>query len=64
MKKFKLTVEIECSDSTCISDLVLDLESGLLCDSVKKSTIEYEENGTLQTEEFENPEFENPDFEE
>ena len=64
MKKFKLTVEIECSDSTCISDLVLDLESGLLCDSVKKSTIEYEENGTLQTEEFENPVFENPDFEE
>lgn len=58
MKKIKLTVEIECSDSTCISDLVSDLEDGLLCDNVKKSTIEYEENGTLQTNEFENEDFE------
>ncbi len=58
MKKVKLTVEIECSDSTCISDLVSDLEDRLLCDNVKKSTIEYEENGTLQVNEFENEDFE------
>lgn len=58
MKKIKLTVEVECTDSTCISDLVSDLEDGLLCDNVKKSTVEYEENGTLQVEEFENPDFE------
>ena len=38
--------------------LVSDLEDGLLCDDVKKSTIEYEENGTLQTSEFENEDFE------
>lgn len=58
MKKIKLTVEIECLDSTCISDLVSDMADGLLCDNVKKSTVEYEENGTLQTEEFENEDFE------
>lgn len=58
MKKIKLTVEVECTDSTCVSDLVSDLEDGLLCDNVKKSTVEYEENGTLQVEEFENPDFE------
>ena len=58
MKKIKLIVEIECLDSTCISDLVSDLQDGLLCDNVKKSTIEYEENGTLQTDEFENEDFE------
>lgn len=58
MKKIKLIVEIECLDSTCISDLVSDLQDGLLCDNVKKSTIEYEENGALQTDEFENEDFE------
>lgn len=58
MKTIKLTVEVECTDSTSISDLVSDLEDGLLCDNVKKSTVEYEENGTLQVEEFENPDFE------
>ena len=58
MKKIKLTVEVECKDSLRIADLVSDLEDGLLCDDVKKSTIEYEENGVLQTEEFENPDFE------
>lgn len=58
MKKIKLTVEIECSDSTRIPDIVSDLEDGLLCDNIKKSTIEYEEDGVLQTEEFENPDFE------
>ena len=58
MKKIKLTVEIECIDSTRISDLVSDLEDGLLCDNVKSSTVEYEENGVLQIEEFDNPDFE------
>lgn len=58
MKTIKLTLEVECTDSTCISDLVSDLEDGLLCDNVKKSTIEYEEDGVVQTEEFENPDFE------
>lgn len=58
MKKIKLTVEIECKDSTCVSGLVSDLEDGLLCDNVKKSTIEYEENGVIQTDEFDNPDFE------
>ena len=58
MKKVKITVEIECKDSTCISDLVSDLEDGLLCDNVKSCTIEQEENGTLQTNEFENEDFE------
>lgn len=58
MKTIKLTVEIDCKDSTNVSDLVSDLEYGLLCDDVKSSTIEYEENGTLQTEGFENPDFE------
>lgn len=58
MKTVKFTLEVECTDSTCISDLVSDLEDGLLCDNVKKSTVEYEENGTIQTEEFENTDFE------
>lgn len=58
MKTIKLTLEVECTDSTCISDLVSDLEDSLLCDNVKKSTIEYEENGVVQTEEFDNPDFE------
>ena len=58
MKKIKLTVEIECSDSTRIPDIVSDLEDGLLCDNVKKTIIEYEENGVLQVDEFENPDFE------
>lgn len=58
MKKIKLTVEIECTDATCISDVVSDLEDGLLCDNIKKSIIEYEENGTLQVDEFDNPDFE------
>ena len=58
MKKIKLTVEIECKDSTSISDLVSDLEDGLLCDDVKKTTVEYEEGGVIQTDEFENPDFE------
>lgn len=58
MKTIKLTVEVECKDSTCISDLVSDLEDGLLCDSVKKSTIKYEENGVNRVDEFENPDFE------
>jgi hypothetical protein len=58
MKTIKLTIEVECKDSTCVSDLVSDLEDGLLCDNVKKSTIEYEEDGALQTEEFDNPDFE------
>ena len=57
MKKVKLTVEIECKDSTRISDLVSDMEDGLLCDNVKSCTIEYEENGTLQTEEYDNIDF-------
>lgn len=58
MKTIKLTLEVECDDSTCITDLVSDLEEELLCDNIKKSTIEYEENGVAQTEEFENPDFE------
>lgn len=58
MKKIKLTLEIECSDSTNTAYLISDLEDGLLCDNVKKSTVEYEENGVLQTEEFVNPDFE------
>lgn len=58
MKKIELTVEIECKDSTRIADLISDLEDGLLRDNVKKSTVEYEENGVLQTEEFENSDFE------
>ena len=58
MKKIKLIVEIECLDSTCISNLVTDWQDGLLRDDVKKSTVEYEENGTLQVDEFENPDFE------
>lgn len=58
MKKIKITVEVECKDSTYIPDLISDLEDGLLCDNVKKSTVEYEENGVLQTEEFVNPDFE------
>ncbi len=58
MKKIKIMVEVECKDSTSVSDLVSDMEDGLLCDNVKKSIIEYEENGTLETSEFENPDFE------
>ena len=58
MKKIKLTVEVECKNSTYIPDLISDLEDGLLCDNVKKSTVKYEENGVLQIEEFVNPDFE------
>ena len=57
MKKIKLIVEVECKDSLRITDLVSDLEDGLLCDDVKKSTIKYEENGVNRVEEFENPDF-------
>ena len=58
MKKIKLTVEIECKDSTRIADLVSDLEDGLCCDDVKKSTITYEISGVPCSNEFENPDFE------
>ena len=58
MKKIKLTVEVECKDSIRIADLVSDLEDGLLCDNVKKSTIKYEENGVNRVDVFENPDFE------
>ena len=58
MKTIKLTVEVECKDSICVSDLVSDLEDGLLCDDVKKSTITYEISGVPCTNEFENPDFE------
>mgnify|MGYP003398763315 FL=1 len=47
MKTVKITLDLECTDSTCISDLVSDLKDGLLCDNVKKGIIEYEENGTI-----------------
>lgn len=39
MKTIKLTLKVECKDSTCISELVSDLMDGLLCDNVKTSTI-------------------------
>lgn len=58
MKKAKITVEVECKDSTSIADLISDLEDGLLCDNIKKSTIKYEENGVNRVDEFENPDFE------
>lgn len=43
----KITLDLECTDSTCISDLVSDLEDDLPCNNVKKGTIEYEENGKI-----------------
>ena len=58
MKKIKLTVEIECKDSTDVGDIVFDLQDTLLCDNVKHCIIEYEKGGTLETDEFENPDFE------
>ena len=58
MKKIKLTVEVECKDLTSIDDLVSSLEDGLLCDDVKKSIIEWEENGATQASVFENEDFE------
>ena len=58
MKTLKITLEVECKDSTNIDDLVSDLQDGLLCDSIKRSTVEYEKNGTLETDEFENEDFE------
>ena len=58
MKKIKLTLEIECSDSTHTAYLISDLEDGLLSDNVKKTTIEYTEDGVLRTEVFENEDFE------
>ena len=58
MKKIKLTVEVECKDSTSIDDLISDLEDGLLCDDVKETTITYTKGGVSLAEKFENPDFE------
>lgn len=58
MKKVKLTVEVECTDSTYVPALVSDLSDCFLCDNVKKGIVEYEEDGVLQTEKFMNPDFE------
>lgn len=54
MKKLELKVTIEVTDSADVADIVSDLEDGLLCDNVKKTTIETEG----KTYEFENPDFE------
>ena len=55
MKKLELKVTVEVTDSADVADIVFDLEDGLLCDNVKKTTIETEGKKY---------EFENPDFEE
>lgn len=54
--EFKITVEVK--DSACAEDFVSDIGDGLLCDDLKRTTVEYVENGTLQTAEFENEDFE------
>ena len=54
MKKLELKVTIEVTDSTNVADIVSDMEDGLLCDNVKKTTIETEG----KTYEFENEDFE------
>ena len=58
MKTLKITLEVECKDSTNVEDIVSDLQDSLLCDNIKHSTVEYEKNGTLETDEFENEDFE------
>lgn len=58
MKTIKLTVEIDCKDSTNVLDLVSDMEDGLLCDNVKKVTTKCD---IYEGKEYT---FENPDFEE
>lgn len=58
MKKLKLIIELEATDSADIEDIVSDLQDGLLSDNVKHSTVEYIKNGTLETSEFENEDFE------
>lgn len=58
MKTIKLTVELECKDSTLVADIVSDLEDGLLCDNVKKTTIKCEMCGGDAKYTFENPDFE------
>ena len=58
MKTIKVTMNITVADSTNTVDLISDLEDSLLCDCVQKAEIEYENNGVLETETFENSDFE------
>ena len=58
MKTVKLILEVECKDSTRISDLVSDLEDELLCDNVKEVTIVHTEDDKPLVDKFENPDFE------
>ncbi len=57
MKRLKLTVWVNCKDSTDTDGLVSDLNDGLLCDDVSQVEVHCENNGK-------NYDFENPDFEE
>ena len=58
MKEVKITLNVTVKEGTSANDLVSDLEDSLLCDCVQKAEIEYEENGVLETDTFENPDFE------
>ena len=58
VKKIKLTVEVECKDSTKVSGLMSDLADALTCDAVKSGVVMYEENKMADALKFENSEFE------
>ena len=57
MRKIKITLEVECKDSTKVSGLMSDLADGLTCDVVKSGVIMFEETKMAGTLKFENSEF-------
>lgn len=58
MKKIKIVITADVSDSADIEDFVSDLQDTLLCDSVAHAEIEYEKNGCVETSEFDNDDWE------
>lgn len=58
MKKIKIVITADVSDSADIEDFVSDLQDVLLCDSVAHAEIEYEKNGCIETSEFDNDDWE------
>lgn len=58
MKKIKIVITADVSDSADIVDFVFDVQDTLLCDSVAHAEIEYEKDGCIETSKFDNDDWE------
>lgn len=58
MKKIKIVITADVSDSVSIEDMVSDLQDTLLFDDLAHAEIEYEKDGCIETSEFNNDDWE------